>query len=260
MARCGDVGADTAPERGFMERRASLPTLLVTFGPSLLLLSVMLGGVLVPTPTWAGALKGTIRFVGASLGPKRVAVTTDQYVCGKEKDAEDLVVSRDRGIKNAVIWLQTPPPGARWEGSSVPVQTDQKECVFVPRVVVVPAGGTVEFLNNDRLLHNLHAASPRENPAFNRTQPKGRTIPIVFKRPEIIRVDCDLHPWMRAWVVVADHPFYALSNEQGEFSLPNVPAGHYTLQIWQESLGTVSRAVTVSDAPVTTVTVEMASK
>jgi hypothetical protein len=118
----------------------------------------------------------------------------------------------------------------------------------------------VEFLNNDRLLHNLHAGSPRENPAFNRTQPKGRTIPIVFKRPEIIRVDCDLHPWMRAWVVVAEHPFYALTNDQGEFTLANVPAGQYTLQVWQESLGTVARAVIVTDAAATTVTVEMARR
>ena len=243
-----------------MERRADLPTSLVTLGRSLFVLCVMAGAALAPALAWAGALRGSVLFVGTSPGARKVAVTTDQYVCGKEKDAEDLVVSRDRGIKNAVVWLQTAPPGTKWEGPSPPVQTDQKECVFVPRVVVVPAGGTVEFLNTDRLLHNLHAASPRENPAFNRTQPKGRTIPIVFKRPEIIRVDCDLHPWMRAWVVVAEHPFYALTNEQGEFSLANVPPGQYTLQVWQESLGTVARTVAVGDAPVTTVRIEMAPK
>lgn len=243
-----------------MKRRPDPPTSRVTLGPFLILLSVMVGSALAPGLSWAGALKGTVRFAGAPLEAKKVAVTTDQYVCGKEKDAEDLVVSRDRGIKNVVVWLQTAPPGTKREGPAPPVQTDQNQCVFVPRVVVVPAGGTVEFLNNDRLLHNLHAGSPRENPAFNRTQPKGRTIPIVFKRPEIIRVDCDLHPWMRAWVVVAEHPFYALTNDQGEFTLADVPAGQYTLQVWQESLGTVARAVTVSDAAVTTVTVEMAPK
>jgi hypothetical protein len=82
----------------------------------------------------------------------------------------------------------------------------------------------------------------------------------VFKRPEIIRVDCDLHPWMRAWVVVAEHPFYALTNDQGEFTLANVPAGQYTIQVWHERLGTVGRAVTVNDAAATTVTVEMAPR
>ena len=95
----------------------------------------------------------------------------------------------------------------------------------------------MEFLNNDRLLHNLHSAST-SNAVFNRTQPKGRTIPIEFRKPEIIRIDCDLHPWMRAWVVVAEHPFYAVTDERGEFVLANVPPGQYTLHVWQESLGT----------------------
>ena len=122
---------------------------------------------------------------------------------------------------------------------------DLKACMFVPRVVLVPVGGTVDFLNSDRLLHNLHSAS-KENPTFNRTQPRGRAIPIAFAKPEIIRVNCDLHSWMRAWVVVADHPFYALTNDAGEFELPNVPPGKYTLQIWQETLGITSRDVTVA--------------
>jgi hypothetical protein len=139
------------------------------------------------------------------------------------------------------------------------VQMDQEPCMFVPRVVVVPAGGTVEFLNSDRLLHNLHSDSTG-NPIINRTQPRGRTIPIVFKKPEIIRVDCDLHPWMRAWVVVADHPFYAVTNDQGEFILDNVPPGEYTLQLWQESLGAVTKDVTVREEAITAVTVEMSQK
>jgi len=104
----------------------------------------------------------------------------------------------------------------------------------------------------DRLLHNLHSAS-NDNPTFNRTQPRGRVIPVTFSKPEIIQLNCDLHSWMRAWVVVADHPFYALSNEAGEFVLPNVPPGKYVLQIWQETLGTTSREVNVGaeDARVT---------
>jgi len=243
-----------------VERQATPTTRRAKLRPSLLLLCATAWSVLPGELAWGGAIKGTVRFTGSALELKKVTVTVDQYVCGKEKDAEDLVLTRDRGIRNTVVWLQTGPPGTKWEGASSPVQMDQKQCVFVPRVVVVPAGGTVEFLNNDRLLHNLHSAAPRENPTFNRTQPKGRTIPIVFKRPEIVRVDCDLHPWMRAWVVVTEHPFYALTNDQGEFTLANVPPGQYTLQVWQESLGIVTRAVTVSDTAVTTVTVEMAPK
>jgi plastocyanin len=210
-------------------------------------------------PAVAGTIKGTIRLAGGAVEVKKLKVTVDHGVCGTVKDAEDLVVSADMGIRNAVVSLLTPPPNARWSAAPA-VQTDQKQCVFVPRVVVVPAGGTVEFLNSDRLLHNLHSASA-DNPTFNRTQPKGRTIPLAFRRPETIRIDCDLHPWMRAWVVVAEHPFYAVTNDRGEFALENVPPGTYTLQVWHESLGVVKKDVAVSGGDgVTAVTVEMARK
>ena len=212
-----------------------------------------------PGTGWAGAIKGVVRLKGAAVGPKKLPVTIDQYVCGKEKDAEDLVVSPDGGIRHVVVSLQTPPPGAKWEATTPPVKIDQKQCAFVPHVVVTPVGGTVEFLSSDPLLHNLHSFS-RANPSFNRTQPRARTIPVVFKASEIIRVDCDLHSWMRAWVVVADHPFYAVTDDVGQFLLDNVPAGKYTLQIWQERLGTVTQEVTVGDKGTSTVRVEMPGK
>ena len=88
---------------------------------------------------------------------------------------------------------------------------------------------------------------------------RSRTIPIAFSKPEIIKVECDLHPWMRAWVVVAEHPFYALTNDQGEFVLGNVPPGKYSLQFWQEVLGNVTSDVTVGDGT-STVTVELTRK
>jgi plastocyanin len=205
----------------------------------------------------AGPIKGTVRFTGGPVEATKLKVTVDHAICGTSKDAEDVVVSPNMGLRNAVVSLLAPPPDAKL-GLAPPVQIDQKECVFVPRVIVVPLGGTVEFLNSDRLLHNLHSAGA-DNPTFNRTQPKGRTIPITFRKPEIIRIDCDLHPWMRAWVVVAAHPFYAVTNDQGEFALPGVPPGTYTLQVWHESLGTVKRDVTATDGT-TAVTVEMRGK
>jgi plastocyanin len=100
--------------------------------------------------------------------------------------------------------------------------------VFVPRVVVVPVGGTVDFLNSDRLLHNIHA-TPKLNVSFNRTQPKSRTIPVTFAKPEIVRINCDLHSWMVAWVVVAAHPYYAITGADGQFSFDNLPPGKYKL-------------------------------
>jgi plastocyanin len=219
---------------------------------------------------WAGCLAGVdaaaaaaIRGVVVNAGPvperKQIPINIDQYVCGKNRESDELDVGPNRGIRWAVVSLQVAPPGPRPEPPSKPVQMDQQQCVYIPRVVVVPVGGTVEFLNSDRLLHNLHSVST-ENPTFNRTQPKGRTIPVVFKKPETVRVDCDLHTWMRAWVVVAEHPFYAVTGANGEFVLDNVPPGKYTLKIWQEALGIVTREVTVGDKDTTGVTVEMGKK
>jgi plastocyanin len=207
-------------------------------------------------PVSAGSIKGTVLYNGPPVTPKVLPVTIDQYVCGNDKPGEDLVVSPKRGIRNAVVSLQTPPSGARWEGAKKPVSLDQVGCLYTPRVVVVPVGGTVDFLNSDRLLHNLHSVS-KENAPFNRTQPRGRTVSISFTKPEIVRIDCDLHSWMRAWVVVAEHPFYVVTGSDGEFTLDNVPPGRHTLQIWQESLGTVTREVVVPATGDANVTLEM---
>jgi plastocyanin len=219
--------------------------------PLMLLVCVGVAWLAPARPADAANIRGVVVMTG-TVAPKKLPVTIDQYVCGKEKPAEELVVGPQGGVKNVVVWLQTPPPGATWPSTPVKVEMDQNGCVFIPRVVLVPAGGTVEFLNSDRLLHNLHSVS-RENPTFNRTQPRGRVIPVTLSKPEIVQVNCDLHSWMRSWVVVADHPFYALSNDAGEFVLPNVPPGKYVLQIWQETLGITSRDVSVGaeDARVT---------
>ena len=212
-----------------------------------------------PPGAAGGSIKGTVVLKGTAPEVKKLAVTIDQYVCGKEKTPEELVLSPQAGIRNAVVWLDKPPTVATAEALPSTISMDQRECMFTPRVVLVPAGGKVDFLNSDRLLHNLHS-TPSANAAFNRTQPKGRTITISFSHPEIIRVTCDLHSWMRGWVVVADHPFYAMTNGAGEFELRGLPPGRYTLKAWQERLGTISRDVAVGDQDPTPVTLEMPAR
>lgn len=220
---------------------------------------MLVAGAITPSDSEAGTVKGTVVLKGTTPELKKLAVTIDQYVCGKEKNPEDLVLSPQKGIRSAVVWLDRPPAATSGEALPSTTSMDQKECMFTPRVVVVPAGGKIDFLNSDRLLHNLHS-TPSANPPFNRTQPKGRTITISFSHPEIIRVTCDLHSWMRGWVVVADHPFYALTNGAGEFELRGLPAGRYTLKVWQERLGTISKEVVVTDQEPTAVTVEMPAR
>jgi plastocyanin len=207
----------------------------------------------------AETIKGNIRYMGAPIEKKKIPVTIDQYICGKEKEPEDLLLSSNNGIRNAIVSLQNIPQNAKRDWNFPAAKMDQKQCSFIPRVVLVPVGGTVEFLNSDRLLHNVRSTG-KENPPFNRAQPHARSISFTFKQPELLRVDCDLHSWMRGWVMVADHPFYAVTNEQGEFVLENVPRGKYTLQVWQESLGTVKQEVVVGDKGTTTVSVTMSKK
>jgi hypothetical protein len=103
----------------------------------------------------AATIKGNVRYSGTRVEKKTFPVTIDQYLCGKEKEAGDLVLSSANGIRNVVVSLNGVPAGSKAPVITASAKMDQKQCVFVPRVVVVPVGGTVEFLNSDRLLHNV---------------------------------------------------------------------------------------------------------
>src|SRR5262245_7250895 len=109
--------------------------------------ALVAAGCLFTSATWGETLKGNVRYVGAPVEKKKTPVTIDQYVCGKEKEPEDLVLSPNNGIRNAVVSLQNISSGAKREGNYPAAKMDQKQCSFIPRVVLVPVGGTVEFLN-----------------------------------------------------------------------------------------------------------------
>ena len=218
--------------------------------------SVLFELMCLPALCLAGTIHGKVVLAEAAPVARKLDVTIDQYLCGNEKDAQDLIVSPRREIANAVVWLENAPPNATWPAGADKTTIDQQGCLFVPRIVVVPAGGTVDFLNSDRLLHNIHA-TPKLNFSFNRTQPKNRTIPVIFAKPEIVRIDCDLHSWMTAWVVVAAHPYYAVTRADGKFSFDNLPPGSYRIQIWHERLGAVPKEVLVPENGDAAFTVEM---
>jgi plastocyanin len=151
-------------------------------------------------------------------------------------------------VWNAVVWLEDAPNGAGWGKALPKVEMDQKGCVFVPRVVVVPVGGTVDFLNSDRLLHNLHSKS-KENVTFNRTKPHGRVIPVTFNKPEIVTTTATCTHgcagrWSPSTVLCGDRP------EAFRFqrAARKIPSAHVA-----GSAGSASREVVV-DAQGATVT------
>ena len=160
---------------------------------------------------------------------------------------EDLVVARQtRGLRNVVVWLKDVNDEVSWKPNHEPRILDQKGCRFTPHVLVVPAGEAVTILNSDGILHNIHTRSSVNRP-INKVQPGLlKRVSIKFRDPEIIRVDCDAHDWMRAWIVVAAHPYYAVTGEDGRYRLDDVPPGTYTLEFWHETLGNLTRQVVVS--------------
>jgi copper chaperone CopZ len=206
----------------------------------------------------AGGISGVVKFVGAPPPRKTIQVTKDTAKCGDQKLSEELIVAADRGIQNAVVFLK----GVH-AAPTIPEQNpviDQKGCQFVPHVVVVPAGGSLDILNSDGILHNFHTHSTR-NPPVNKAQPGFRkTMTERFSHPEIMRATCDAHPWMNAWIVVAEHPYYAVTDSAGSFTLKNVPPGTYELQVWHETLGQVARDVAVKAGEEARITVELAMK
>ncbi|HET7875151.1 MAG TPA: hypothetical protein VFN71_06455, partial [Methylomirabilota bacterium] len=129
-------------DRDYPWPHSSMVTSLAALRPLVFSLVALLW-LAAASPASAGAIKGAVLYNGPPVTPKVLPVTIDQYVCGSQKPGEDLIVSPKRGIRNAVVSIQTPPPGAKWEGAQKPVSLDQVGCVYAPRVVVVPVGGTV---------------------------------------------------------------------------------------------------------------------
>ena len=208
-----------------------------------------------------GTISGEVKFSGDPPAPQKVAVTKDGEVCGKEKTSPDLVVGANKGIQNVVVRLADIKKGkALTPPASNPV-FDQKNCEYNPHVLAFPAGSTIDILNSDGILHNVHTTSTA-NPSFNQAQPKfKKTIQTKIEKPEMpIKVQCDAHGWMHAWWVSEDHPYYAVTDASGAFKLADVPPGDYQLEAWHETLGKQTQKVTVKAKEDTKVSLEMSKK
>ncbi len=195
---------------------------------------------------FAGEIVGKVSYAGTAPKPATIKITKDQAVCGKTSQVESsLLVSAGKGVQNAVVKIADPKDGKKMAAPPQNATVDQNGCKFNPRVVIVAAGAPVDILNNDGILHNIHTW-PKNNKAFNKAQPKFRKkMTETFPEPDVIRVACDVHSWMTGYIIVAEHPYYGLSDEGGAFKIAGVPAGTYTLEYWHEKLGTQTAKVTV---------------
>ncbi len=215
-------------------------SLVLFFGNSRNILAAYEGGAV----SNGGTITGTVKIAGDAPEAKTLKVDKDQATCGHDDiPSEALIVSGDSAIKNAVVSITKISKGKKFEGGTTTI--DQKGCVFIPHVSMVPPGSTIELLNSDDIMHNLHSWSMK-NTAFNEGVTGHGKLPKTFEFPETIKITCDVHKWMTSWLIVQENPYYAITGADGKFKLEGVPAGTYTVQAWQESLGKTTQEVTVS--------------
>jgi len=203
-----------------------------------------------------GSISGVVKVAGQPPVGKPIEVTKDQAICGTSIPVETVIAGADKGVKNAVVRMTNIAKGKPVDTATKPV-LDQVKCHFVPHVVIVPVGATLEIKNSDPITHNIHTFSIDNDP-INKAQPK--TLPVIpakFTAPETIKAQCDIHKWMNTWIVTADHPYYALTDDKGQFKLTEVPPGTYQLEIWHETLGKITKEVTVKANADTTVLAEL---
>ena len=166
----------------------------------------------------------------------------------KEKaKAESFVVDSNGNLANVIVYLKD----VKFSGKtpSEPVVLDQAGCVYTPHVMGVQAGQPVKILNSDATMHNIHGL-PKVNREFNFGMPKTlKEKTINFDKSEdVFVIKCDVHPWMKSYTQVFDHPYFSVTDKDGSFSIPNVPDGTYEIVAWQEKFGskrTLSQKVTV---------------
>ncbi len=188
--------------------------------------------------THGGTLRGRVTWQGdrPAMDPLPVGATGNPAVCGTTQPFPALALSASGGVASTVVWLKDIDHGAAPTTRAVTV--DQHDCRYQPHVVAIPVGADLRMTNSDPgLLHNVHAyyGYEGEESWFNAATPVG--IPVVRKaeRVGVSHLICDAgHTWMSGYVHVFPHPYYAVSDGDGNWSIPNVPPGTYTLHFWHE--------------------------
>ncbi len=195
-----------------------------------------------------GTIAGHVRLAGQSPGNAVIRMRMDpgctKATAGRRMLQEQVVTSRDGGLANVFVRLQGSFPPAPVPAE--PVRVDQHDCVFHPRVAGARVGQTLAIRNSDDLLHNAHSDSDGTN-SFNVGQPvAGMVHHVTLKaQSDMLRLTCDVHRWMIAYVGIVPHPYFAVTGDGGSFTIPNVPAGAQTVQIWHERYGMLTQTVRV---------------
>jgi plastocyanin len=202
-----------------------------------------------PSAETAATITGKIAYTVAKPEPATISMDATPACARQHKGpivSEALIVNANGTLKNAFVWVKAGLPNAEWPAAAGSVTIDQKGCVYSPHVAGVRAGQDVEFLNSDTTNHNIHPM-PRLNKEWNESQPpQGEKKIKTFDQPEVmIPIKCNVHPWMKVYIGVVNHPFFAVTGDDGSFELKGLPPGEYTVEAWHEKLGTQEMKVKV---------------
>ena len=193
-------------------------------------------------------VKGRVVFEGAPPAPEKIEVKSDTSTCGTSKEIRKMILGKDQGVANAVVKII----GAQGTMETKSGSLDQVNCEFVPHVQAVPVGSKLILTSSDPVLHNSHGFYEDGSTAFNIAVPiAGVEVPLKLEKPGVIKLRCDAgHTWMSAYVVVTDTSHYAMTDADGNFSIGNISAGDYDLEIWQEWLGTQRQKISVKEGEI----------
>jgi hypothetical protein len=160
--------------------------------------------------------------------------------------SEEVVVNGNGTLKNVFVWIKAGVPDRQWPIPSTPVEIAQKGCMYGPHVIGVMANQDIKIVNDDPTNHNIHPL-PKVNQEWNESQPPNGDAKLKkFAREEVmIPVKCNVHPWMRSYIGVVNHPFFAVTGDDGTFTIKGLPPGKYTIEAWHEKFGTKDIEITV---------------
>lgn len=200
----------------------------------------------------AGTVTGTVSYEGKVPNLKPLDVAAEP-ICAKKHATvpnEMLVLGSGNTMANVMVRVvKGLPAGKAWPAPKEPVVMDQLGCQYVPHVMGIMVGQPFKVLNSDGVLHNVHSLSTVNRP-FNMAMPPTRkeATETFAKEEGMFVIKCDVHPWMKSYVGVMTHPFFAVTKADGTFQIPNLPAGSYEIEAWHERLGSQKASVTVGAA------------
>ena len=206
-----------------------------------------------------GSIKGTVIFEGEAPDREKLTRDTDPVCAKTERLSEDVIVTKGK-LKDVLVRIKN-GTGGKTTAPSTPAVIDQKDCMYSPRVLGVVAGQKLALRNSDGTFHNVHATVDGKL-LWNKPSPKGEA-PVTVdasKAGDVIDIVCDVHPWMHAYAVVMDHPFFAVTGEDGAFEIKGLAPGTYTLEAWHPTLGLKTMTVKIGVGPKGAVTARFSYK